>query len=106
MPKNIKCKNCNNLHRASHWCEKVIDSPDEEVLRDCRHFWERTNGDKIRAMTDEELGKFLMRAHDGALEIPFCKYMDECFDDVDAITNAKCMICMMEWLQQPAEVDV
>lgn len=62
-----------------------------------------TNAERIRTMTDEELGKFLMQAHDGALEIPFCKDRDECFDDIDAITNAKCMACMMGWIHQPAE---
>ena len=57
MAKNVVCKKCNNL--VNGWCEKVIDSPDTDMVRDCRHFWEKTNADRIRAMTDEELAHFL-----------------------------------------------
>lgn len=32
----MKCKNCKNL--IDHWCEKVIDSPDEEMDRECKHY--------------------------------------------------------------------
>ena len=57
MPKNVVCKNCNNL--VNDWCEKVIDSPDQDMQRDCRYFCEKTNADRIRAMSDEELADFL-----------------------------------------------
>ena len=53
MPKNVVCKKCNNL--VNDWCEKVIDSPDPDMQRDCQHFREKTNADRIRAMSDEEL---------------------------------------------------
>lgn len=53
MPKDVMCKNCNNLKHD--WCDKRIDSPDPNMERDCPYFWERTNADRIRAMTDEEL---------------------------------------------------
>ena len=36
MPKNVVCKKCNNL--VNDWCEKVIDSPDQDMQRDCRYF--------------------------------------------------------------------
>ena len=98
MSKNIKCKNCNNLHRANHWCEKVLDSPDEERLRDCRHFWERTNGDRIRSMSDEELAKFL-----GRVKEP-CDYC-QLADYAGACTESLCDDAMMKWIQQIAEVD-
>ena len=52
MPKNVVCKKCNNL--VNDWCEKVIDSPDPDMQRDCQHFCEKTNAQKIRAMSDEE----------------------------------------------------
>ena len=42
MPKNVVCKKCNNL--VNDWCEKVIDSPDPDMQRDCQHFCEKTNG--------------------------------------------------------------
>ena len=53
MPKNVVCKKCNNL--VNDWCEKVIDSPDPDMQRDCQYFCEKTNADRIRAMSDEEL---------------------------------------------------
>ena len=77
MPKNVVCKKCNNL--VNDWCEKVIDSPDQDMQRDCRYFCEKTNADRIRSMSDEELEEFLIDlANDGNLRI-------------------------REWLKQPAE---
>ena len=80
MPKNIVCKKCNNL--VNDWCEKVIDSPDQDMQRDCQYFCEKTNADCIRSMDDEELAEFLIDlADDGNLRIG-------------------------EWLKQPAELKV
>ena len=77
MAKNVVCKKCNNL--VNGWCEKVIDSPDQYMQRDCQHFREKTNADIIRSMDDDELAEFLIDlADDGNLRI-------------------------REWLQQPAE---
>lgn len=55
MPKNVVCKKCNNL--VNDWCEKVIDSPDPDMQRDCQYFCEKTNADRIRAMSDEILAQ-------------------------------------------------
>ena len=57
MPKNVVCKKCNNL--VNDWCEKVIDSPDQNMQRDCQYFREKTNADHIRSMSDEELADVL-----------------------------------------------
>ena len=57
MAKNVVCKKCNNL--VNDWCEKVIDSPDQDMQRDCQYFCEKTNADRIRRMSDEELANFL-----------------------------------------------
>ena len=57
MPKNVVCKKCNNL--VNDWCEKVIDSPDPDMQRDCQYFREKTNADHIRSMSDEELADVL-----------------------------------------------
>lgn len=105
MPKNIKCKNCDKL--KNHWCRAVIDSPDEDMVRDCRHFRHKTNADRIRAMSDEELGRCLVNIHDSGCFISFCKNKPECAEllDNDGITDEMCMECMMQWLKQPAEVD-
>ena len=79
MPKNVVCKKCNNL--VNDWCEKVIDSPDQDMQRDCQHFREKTNADRIRAMTDDELAKLLCRTGWRMTEQKEC----------------------LEWLKQPAE---
>ena len=52
-----KCKNCINLH--NHWCDMVVDSPDENAERECCTYERMTNADKIRSMSDEELAEFL-----------------------------------------------
>lgn len=94
MPKNVVCKKCNNL--VNGWCEKVIDSPDPDMVRDCRHFWEKTNADRIRAMSDEELCEFLSQY----------KFCDMCVEGCDNCTyNGDCDKRLLEWLKQPAEVD-
>ena len=79
MPKNVVCKKCNNL--VNDWCEKVIDSPDQDMQRDCQYFCEKTNADRIRAMSDEDLAKLL------------------CCTGWRMIEQKECL----EWLQQPAE---
>ena len=78
MAKNVVCKKCNNL--VNDWCEKVIDSPDQDMQRDCQYFCEKTNADRIRAMRDEELAKLL------------------CCTGWRMIEQKECL----EWLQQPA----
>ena len=79
MPRNVVCKKCNNL--VNDWCEKVIDSPDQDMQRDCQYFCEKTNADRIRAMTDDELAKLL------------------CCTGWRMTEQKECL----EWLQQPAE---
>ena len=81
MPKNVVCKKCNNL--VNDWCEKVIDSPDPDMQRDCQYFWEKTNADRIRAMSDEELAMCLYEiGYDGGW---------------GALEGT------LDWLRQPAE---
>ena len=91
MPKNVVCKKCNNL--VNDWCEKVIDSPDTDMQRDCQYFCEKTNADRIRAMSDEELAKFLQE--------PFCykRTYEECTISYCGV----CDQCVLDWLKQFAE---
>ncbi len=100
MPKNVVCKKCKNL--VNDWCEKVIDSPDPDMQRDCQYFCEKTNAGRIRAMSDEELAKFINR-------IVVCHHL-KC-----VINERNCEKCpihpanpcdtegIADWLQQPAE---
>lgn len=87
MPKNVVCKKCNNL--ANDWCEKVIDSPDQDMQRDCQYFCEKTNADKIRDMTDNM----------DLIDIIKCPYT------ICQRTFTNCCECKLDWLQQPAEVE-
>ena len=85
MPKNVVCKKCNNL--VNDWCEKVIDSPDPDMQRDCQYFCEKTNADKIRDMSDEELKEFICSNS----QCKFCKFEGW----------GRCEL--LEWLQQPVK---
>lgn len=64
-----KCNNCTNLYNLSDendvivgkWCPKINDSPDIEAERECRNYKRMTQGDRIRAMSDEEMAEFLCK---------------------------------------------
>ena len=91
MAKNVVCKKCNNL--VNDWCEKVIDSPDPDMQRDCQHFREKTNAQKIRAMSDEELADMLWKTGRN--------YRAVCADPVVDYNEHRDHL--IAWLQQPAE---
>ena len=95
MPKNVVCKKCNNL--VNDWCEKVIDSPDQDMQRDCQYFCEKTNADRIRAMSDEELAAWIA----GMSTIcECCAELNEC--ESPRGFN-RCSHGVEDWLKQPAE---
>ena len=92
MAKNVVCKKCNNL--VNDWCEKVIDSPVPDVQRDCPHFREKTNADRIRSMSDDELNDLFYEIYNAGVE-------DAVSYEWGQRTNS--FEWTMEWLQQPAE---
>ena len=92
MPKNVVCKKCNNL--VNGWCEKVIDSPDPDMQRDCQHFCEKTNADRIRAMSDEELNDLFIEIYDAGIE-------DASSYEWGNLKNS--FEWTITWLQQPAK---
>ena len=67
---------------------------------------QKSNGDRFREMTDEELGKFLLQI--GSIEnpVPFCQNKPVCGELLDkgAFDEIDCMGCMLEYLKRPAEV--
>ena len=91
MAKNVVCKKCNNL--VNDWCEKVIDSPDPDMQRDCQYFCEKTNAQKIRSMSDEELADMLWKTGRN--------YRSVCADPVVDYNEHRDHL--IAWLQQPAE---
>lgn len=95
MPKNVVCKKCNNL--VNDWCEKVIDSPDQDMQRDCQYFCEKTNADRIRAMSDEELAAWIA----GMSTIcECCAGLNECGSPRGF---KRCSHGVEDWLKQPSE---
>ena len=64
--KNIKCRNC--FFYRNEWCEKIVDSPDPEEVRDCNYFREMTNADRIRSMNDEELNELFHEIYNAGEE--------------------------------------
>ena len=101
MKKYVVCKKCNNL--VNDWCEKMIDSPDPDMQRECQYFCEKTNADRIRAMSDEELAKHL---HDISWDCHLCvehKRLDNEPLLHGEKCDEKCAEHCLEWLKQPAE---
>ena len=92
MAKNVVCKKCNNL--VNDWCEKVIDSPDPDMQRDCQCFCEKTNADKIRSMKDDELNELFNEIYNAGVD-------DAVSYDWGKRTNS--FVWTMEWLKQQAE---
>lgn len=86
-----KCKICNNL--KNDWCEMVIDSPDPDMVRDCRFFSHKTNADRYRAMSDEELARVF-----SSIDCP--RRPD---DDVCGMFDDDCNACWLDWLQLPVK---
>ena len=62
----MKCKNCkhNTFHEEENeqysWCKARCDNLDIDEERNCNYYVPATNGDCIRAMTDEQLSDFLI----------------------------------------------
>lgn len=90
----MKCKNCTRLYKAYDeesevenglWCDKIFDSPDVEMERDCIHYKCMTNGDRLRAMSNEELVEWIFK-HDTYVVCHGRKRRDE----------------LLEWLEKEA----
>ena len=86
---SVKCKNCKNF--KDDWCEKVVDSPYPDLERDCNHFVQATNADRIRAMSDEELADEFFKFGDNAYSMGVYK-KSGCLDTREEI---------LKWLQEP-----
>lgn len=91
---------------------KTAETCDGHVPR-CKHFMDKTaisqtlakpatRADQLRAMTDEELAAAL---YDNA-NCVWCGNLAECGEKMDAndpIEDAKCLACLLAWLQQPVK---
>lgn len=92
-------KDCSDRQRIENNMQIVIS---------CNFYlkYNPTNGDRLRAMSDEELASFLYGLIDLDSKIHYCKNKPECddlLDTEDGIPVEMCTGCLCEWLRQPAE---
>ena len=93
------CENCGNFDRTNN--------KGTEACGECQTIeptqWKptRTNGDRIRAMSDEELADNWMKDY---IVCHRCAYVEECECD-EYVTIEKCKEGLLEWLKQPMEVE-
>lgn len=79
----------------------------KDVIEDLRKLAKRkTNADRIRSMTDEELAELFYSFQNLEDKVKFCKNKDVCndiLDDGDDIPDAMCKKCLVDWLQSEVE---
>ena len=103
-----KCKNCKHLKYKDDgreryaWCPLIGDNPDLEFERFCGAFKKKTNADRIRSMTDEELTEFLYKFNDIDEKVKFCTNKKVCTDWLekeDTLPDGWCKECLLELLK-------
>ena len=69
-------------------------------LRDCKK--PKTNADRIRSMSDEELAELFYQFESLSDKLKYCKNKTECEDILDegTIPDNMCKKCLVEWLQE------
>ena len=93
--KNIKCIYCANYKHE--WCEKIVDSPSPDLIRDCKHFSQKTNFDHLTAMSIDEFAKFLIRS--GAWSCYECKSNTSIFSRLMIECDCNCLNRCKDWLE-------
>lgn len=99
----MTCRNCKHDKFAVdemdgaqfHWCKKYYDSYDDSKADECESYEPKTNADKIRNMTNEELAEFFFEPNQ-----EFCRKCKYLGSDCDGLY---CKESMLEWLKQTAE---
>ena len=91
----MKCRNCRHLYKD--WCVHKLDSPDPDLDRECKDYMQATRSDRIRAMSDEELAKFIATPCQCEVR-PKRDGFRECGNDL-------CLQYLLKWLRQPAAED-
>lgn len=86
MPDFLRCKDC------KHDIGKCLGVSRRGSHKNCFEPKVMTNADRIRAMSDEELARFIDSETDNCAPHGDCKKV--CDD---------CKACWFDWLQQPAE---
>lgn len=102
-----KCDNCKELEVKNiwgkvpfEWCEKKNDNPDKNIERDCPYFKPKTNADRIRSMSNEELAKFLFNVNSAYAEPCMTgEYGHTCKWEDYPTHDKGCKDCFLEWLK-------
>ena len=100
--KGVDCNGCQDLYICDEGgCEKrAIDQAIEIVNQLAEEYKPKTQADRIRAMSDEELAQFLLRVNTAYSEpcmLGGCKWEDYPTHDKG------CKDCFMEYLQSQIE---
>ena len=90
----VQCKKCRYLLKDKegyNWCPNKTDDPDIDLIRDCEWYAVKTNADRIRAMTNEELAEWIA-------------YRQGCYERQDKRCSkyGTCRDCWFDWLKQEA----
>ena len=83
------------------WLQGYIKRIDKTETKDIK-----TNADRIRNMSDEELAQHILSTPAYETCIGFCKNREDCFNLLDMDTNIPdewCKQCLLEWLQKEVE---
>lgn len=105
----MTCKNCvyNVLKTDSYdgtkfdWCDRYLDNYETDKAEKCRAYKPKTNADKIRCMTDEELANFIM---EDRWDCNDCPSGQENMDNpYGGKCDNKCFEHCLDWLRK--EVD-
>ena len=91
----LRCKDC------KHDKGKCIGVSRRSSHKNCFEPKFMTNADRIRAMSDEELAKYLLDVEQGNFTIDCC---DDRFCDTQNCCH-DCTEAAIKWLKQPAEVE-
>lgn len=65
--RNIKCSDC--AEYRNEWCEKIVDSPYPDMLRDCQYWHKRK--DMVEVIRCKDC-KFWQDQEEGVIEVPIC----------------------------------
>lgn len=96
------CYNCKHDTPTGHPCETCLSTHGKDLQptnwEAAENYEPSTNADRIRAMTDEELARFLVDiSADCTSRCECCAYTRRCTD--------KCIGGVRDWLRQPVKED-
>lgn len=103
----MTCLNCKHNkilrrkgnHKDYHLCFEQNNRNGLDYAKECEFYVHKTNAEKIRSMTDEELADFIQRVQIGDFN---CSDYGKTFCDM-CDGQYECDDCLKSWLKQPAE---